>query len=110
MSSLAIKKSKNIIKIRRNPQLRKNLSNISINWDIYYTAIFFLKQYIDINVDITIITQDVYDNFYFPYKLNYIFVVLGFTKIFIGMRVLLLNQVYMNPRCKNIGYFSKPTL
>ncbi len=45
--------------------------------------------------------MNIFDNFEFPYKLNYILVVLGFLKVFIALRVLLLRQAYMSPRCNS---------
>jgi len=43
--------------------------------------------------------NDNYDGFVFDFKLNYILVFLGFFKLFIILRVVLTNTVYMSPRC-----------
>lgn len=43
---------------------------------------------------------DSYDGFSFDYKFNYILVFLGFSKLFIILRVILTNTIYMSPRCK----------
>lgn len=48
----------------------------------------------------TISLTDDYDNFSFDYKINYVLVVLGFFKMFIILRVILNNTIYMSPRCK----------
>jgi hypothetical protein len=45
---------------------------------------------------------DSYDGFSFDYKFNYILVFLGFSKIFIILRVILTNTIYMSPRCKDL--------
>ena len=47
----------------------------------------------------SISTQNIYDDFEFQFKINYILVVIGFAKIFIILRVVLLRQIYMSPRC-----------
>jgi hypothetical protein len=40
-----------------------------------------------------------YDGINFDFQLNYILVFLGFSKLFIILRVVLTNTVYMSPRC-----------
>ena len=40
-----------------------------------------------------------YDRFTFQFKLNYILVIMGFSKLYIILRVILTNTVYMSPRC-----------
>ena len=42
-----------------------------------------------------------YDGISFDFQLNYILVFLGFSKLFIILRVVLTNTVYMSPRCKD---------
>jgi hypothetical protein len=46
--------------------------------------------------------NDNYDGFVFDYKLNYVLVVFGFAKMFIILRVVLSNTIYMSPRCTNV--------
>jgi len=43
--------------------------------------------------------SDNYDALSFDFKLNYILVFLGFSKLFIILRVVLTNTIYMSPRC-----------
>ena len=45
--------------------------------------------------------SDNFDGISFDYQLNYILVFLGFSKLFIILRVVLTNTVYMSPRCNN---------
>ena len=45
---------------------------------------------------------DNFDGITFDYQLNYILVFLGFSKLFIILRVVLTNTVYMSPRCNSI--------
>ncbi len=47
-------------------------------------------------------TQNLYDNFSFPFKLNYVLVFLGFGKLFIILRVVLIRQIYMSPRSNRL--------
>ena len=53
---------------------------------------------------VTVSMSDNFDGISFDYQLNYILVFLGFSKLFIILRVVLTNTVYMSPRCnfKNI--------
>ena len=48
---------------------------------------------------LTISMSDNYDGISFDFKLNYILVFLGFSKLFIILRVVLTNTIYMSPRC-----------
>lgn len=57
-------------------------------------------------LDIFITSFDIYANFTFDFKLNYVLVVLGFLKLFIALRVLLLRQIYLSPRCTSSALFS----
>lgn len=47
-------------------------------------------------------TANLYDSFSFPFKLNYVFVFLGFGKLFIILRVILIRQIYMSPRSSRL--------
>lgn len=47
-------------------------------------------------------TENIYDGFFFEYKVNYILVILSFLKIFIIIRVILLNNIYMTPRSNRL--------
>lgn len=47
-----------------------------------------------------------FDGINFDFQLNYILVFLGFSKLFIILRVVLTNTVYMSPRCNY--FFIKP--
>lgn len=49
---------------------------------------------------VTVDMIDSYDEVSFNFQLNYILVFLGFSKLFIILRVVLTNTVYMSPRCK----------
>lgn len=51
--------------------------------------------------ELTVTMNDNYDGFTFDFKLNYILVFLGFFKLFIILRVVLTNTVYMSPRCNH---------
>jgi hypothetical protein len=51
---------------------------------------------------VTISMSDSFDNVSFNFQVNYILVFLGFSKLFIILRVVLTNTVYMSPRCKTI--------
>ena len=71
-------------------------------WQIVMEMFILLFQpYYFLN-DITIQTEDVYDGFFFDFKVNYVLVVLSFTKIFIILRVVLLRQIYMSPRSSRL--------
>lgn len=68
-----------------------------------------------LNSAITFNTSDIYDSFDFEYKINYILVMLGFLRIFIVLRGVLLSTSYMTPRgsrncrmygCKNDYLFA----
>lgn len=48
---------------------------------------------------VTVSMNDNYDGVSFNFQLNYILVFLGFSKLFIILRVVLTNTVYMSPRC-----------
>jgi hypothetical protein len=48
---------------------------------------------------VTVSMSDNYDGINFDFSLNYILVFLGFSKLFIILRVVLTNTVYMSPRC-----------
>lgn len=61
--------------------------------------ILFLQPYPFLE-NFTIQMTDSYDGFSFDYKFNYILVFLGFSKLFIILRVILTNTIYMSPRCK----------
>ena len=50
---------------------------------------------------VTVSMSDNFDGINFDYQLNYILVFLGFSKLFIILRVVLTNTVYMSPRCTN---------
>ena len=49
----------------------------------------------------TVSMSDNYDEISFDFKLNYILVFLGFSKLFIILRVVLTNTIYMSPRCNS---------
>lgn len=62
-------------------------------------ALLLPQRYFGPYADTTIQTENIYDDFTFNFKINYILVVVGFAKIFIILRVVLLRQIYMSPRC-----------
>lgn len=47
-------------------------------------------------------TTNLYDSFSFPFKINYVLVFLGFGKMFIILRVVLIRQSYMSPRSNRL--------
>lgn len=51
---------------------------------------------------LTVSMSDNYDGISFDFKLNYILVFLGFSKLFIILRVVLTNTIYMSPRCTSL--------
>lgn len=55
-------------------------------------------------LDIKFNTYNIYDRFWFDYKINYLLISFGFNKIYLLIRFALINQLYLNPRCKLINY------
>lgn len=48
--------------------------------------------------NITFVTSNIYDSFNFEFKINYILVMLGFLRVFLLLRLVLLSSSYMSPR------------
>lgn len=81
-------------------KLRENLSNRDGNISFIYKTLYIFRKYLNIlSLDIKIKTLNIYDGFEFDYSFNYILVVLGLVKLFIALRVILMRQAYMSPRC-----------
>lgn len=95
-----ITKSENTAIIVGNKKFRKNLSNRNGNIGFTYKTLYIFPRYLNVlSLDIKIKTQNIYDGFDFDYSLNYILVVVGLIKLFIALRVILMRQAYMSPRC-----------
>lgn len=71
--------------------------------------VLILQPYPFLN-DATVDMTDNFDHITFAFKINYILVFFGFFKLFIILRVMLIKQVYMSPRCKSFYIFSASRL
>ena len=52
--------------------------------------------------NVTVSMSNNFDGVSFDFQVNYILVFLGFSKLFIILRVVLTNTVYMSPRCTHL--------
>jgi hypothetical protein len=51
-----------------------------------------------LHLDISIKSYDLYDKFEFDYKLNYILLAVGYSKLLLSFKARIMNSYYVSPR------------
>lgn len=93
------------IELEKSQKILDEEENLFTSGKIYNVLleifILILQPYSFLN-DQYFTTSNLYDSYAFPYKVNYVLVFLGFGKLFIILRVVLIRQIYMSPRSSRL--------
>ena len=102
---MALEKSQKVLDEEENLVSSGKIYNVLVEIIILLLQPYpFLNSNIFIkhNLGVYFTTTNLYDSFSFPFKINYVLVFLGFGKLFIILRVVLIRQSYMSPRSNRL--------